>query len=289
MQTDFAPYPPIDYLAVGHVCRDVTPGGYITGGSVAYSTAVAQALGCRSGIVTSSAPRDVFEEVSPSISIHHVDSPATTVFENIYTTTGRTQIIHAVAGDLTVGHIPPLWSRAPMVHLGPIANEVDPSIIHLFSNSMVCVVPQGWMRRWDEKGRVYRVEWEDADEILPLAAVSILSVEDLPDSSMIEDFAELARLLVVTDGPNGCTVYWNNEVRAFPAPTVKAVDLTGAGDVFAAAYLVRLFQTGGDAWDAAEFANRVAACSVTRSGLLGKATAIRRLLAEETRQEAEEN
>jgi sugar/nucleoside kinase (ribokinase family) len=133
------------------------------------------------------------------------------------------------------------------------------------------------------------VEWEDADEILPLAAVSILSVEDLPDSSMIEDFAKLARLLVVTDGPNGCTVYWNNEVRAFPAPTVKAVDLTGAGDVFAAAYLVRLFQTGGDAWDAAEFANRVAACSVTRSGLLGKATAIRRLLAEETRQEAEEN
>lgn len=286
MLTDAAPHAAIDYLAIGHVCRDVVPGGYITGGSAAYSTAVAQSLGCRAGIVTSSAPHDVLEGMSPDISIHRIDSPATTVFENIYIADGRKQVIRSVAGELSVGHVPPLWSRAPMVHLGPIANEVDPSIIHLFSNSMVCVVPQGWMRRWDEKGRVCQVDWEDAAEVLPLAAVTVLSVEDLANASLVEDYAELARLLVVTDGANGCTVYWDEQVRAFPAPSVNVVDATGAGDVFAAAYLVRLFQTGGDAWDAAEFANRIAACSVTRRGLPEKTHAIRRMLADEMRQGA---
>lgn len=286
MHMDAAPYPSVDYLAIGHVCRDVVSGGYVTGGSAAYSTAVAHSLGCRAGIVTSAAPGERFEGVSPDIPVHRIDAPATTLFENIYTANGREQIIHSVAGELMAGHIPPLWSRAPMVHLGPIANEVDPSIIHLFSNSMVCVVPQGWMRRWDEKGRVYQVAWEGAASVLPLAAVTILSVEDVPNASMIEDYAELARLLVVTDGANGCTVYWDGQVRTFPVPSVNAVDATGAGDVFAAAYLVRLLQTGGDAWDAAEFANHIASCSVTRRGLTEKTHAIRRLLAERMQQRA---
>jgi len=63
-------------------------------------------------------------------------------------------------------------------------------------------------------------------------------------------------------------------------------DPTGAGDAFAAAYLVRLYQTDGDVWEAAEFANRVAARSVTRRGLAAKAAAIGDLLSEETRQPA---
>ena len=45
-------------------------------------------------------------------------------------------------------------------------------------------------------------------------------------------------------------------------------DATGAGDVFAAAFFVRLLETR-DPWEAARFANRVAAVSVTRPGLQG--------------------
>lgn len=283
MQTR-APHPPVDYLAVGHICLDVAPGGYVTGGAAAYTTAVARALGCRVGIVTSAAPASEFADVSPRIPIHRVDAPATTIFENIYDGGRRQQLIHGVAGTLSSEHVPALWSRAPMVHLGPIANEIDPAMITLFSNSIVCIGPQGWMRRWDERGRVYQVEWAAAAEVLPLAAVTVLSTEDLPDPSLSDDYAGLARLLVMTDGANGCLVYHNNEVRAFAAPAVSVADPTGAGDAFAAAYLVRLYQTDGDVWEAAEFANRVAARSVTRRGLAAKAAAIGDLLVEETRQ-----
>lgn len=280
------PYPPIDYLAVGHICRDVIPGGFATGGAAAYTTAVARALGCRAGIVTSAAPDEEFADVPPSIAVHRREAPATTVFENVYDGDRRRQFIHGVAGELAAADIPSLWLRAPMVHLGPIANEIDPAMITLFSNSIVCIAPQGWMRRWDDEGRVYQVEWTAAAEVLPLAAVTVLSTEDLAHPAMGVDYASMARLLVVTDGPNGCMVYYGGEARGFAVPAVAVVDPTGAGDVFAAAYLVRLFQTDGDVWAAAEFANRIAAQSVTRRGLAAKAEAIRRLLVAETSQPA---
>jgi sugar/nucleoside kinase (ribokinase family) len=49
---------------------------------------------------------------------------------------------------------------------------------------------------------------------------------------------------------------------------VEEVDATGAGDIFAAAFFIRLFNTR-DPWEAARFATALAAYSVTRVGLNG--------------------
>lgn len=289
MSAMFTPSPdlvPLDYLAIGHVCYDLIPGGRVVGGAAAYGASVAMALGCRVGIVTSaSADSDLAREL-PGIPIHQVDSPVTTLFENVYTPIGRRQAIHAVAGPLAAGDVPPLWTRAPVVHLGPIANEVDPGIIKLFSDSLIGVGPQGWMRRWDENGRVYHAVWESAAEVLPLAAVTFISLEDLADPASLNDFIELSHIFVVTDGPGGCTVYFNQEERRFPAPAVNLADATGAGDIFAAAYLARLHQTSGDLWEAAAFANRIAAASVTRRGLRAKIELIHAMQMESLRDEA---
>ena len=43
---------PIDYLMVGHVAHDLTPGGWRLGGTTAYSALAARALGMRVGILT---------------------------------------------------------------------------------------------------------------------------------------------------------------------------------------------------------------------------------------------
>lgn len=273
--------PPLDFLAIGHICRDIVTGGYVVGGAAAYTTAVATVLGCRAGVITSAAAGDEWADELPEIAIHKVNGPATTIFENIYTPTGRVQIIHSVAERLYADYIPSPWSRTPLVYLGPIANEVDPAVIRLFSNSTVGVGPQGWMRRWDDSGHVFRVNWESAADVLPLAAVAFLSTEDLADESLIDAYARLSRLLVITDGANGCKVYHHNEVRAFPAPVVRVADTTGAGDIFAAAYLIRLHQTDGNFWEAAEFANRIAACSVTCRSLPSKMEAIHHMVGED--------
>ena len=283
MSSETPAYPPVDFLALGHICRDVISGGFAVGGAAAYAAAVASALGCRAAIVTSATEEAEWSAELPGIPVHNVAANESTVFENIYTPTGRIQLIHAVADGLAADAVPPLWARAPVVFLGPIANEVDAGIIHLFSNSIIGVGPQGWMRRWDDEGRVFQVEWESAAAILPMAAVTFLSTEDLADPSLIDAYARLTPLLIVTDGANGCAVHHQGDVRRFPAPEVSVVDTTGAGDIFAAAYLVRLYQTDGNFWEAAVFANRVAAHSVMYQGLADKMGAIRQLMTGDSR------
>ncbi len=267
-----------DYLAVGHICYDLVSNSKVMGGAAAYATATASVLGCRTAALTSSAARDDWGELLPHVAVERIVAPQTTLFENVYEPGGRVQTIHAVAGWLTADSLSEAWSRATIVHLAPIANEVDAGMVTRFSNGLVGVSPQGWMRRWDEAGRVYAVPWKDAAATLPLAAVTFLSREDLAAPGDLDDYCHYANLLVLTDGAAGCTVYWHNDVRQFPAPAIVPLESTGAGDIFAAAFLVRLRQTDGDPWAAAEFANAIAARSVTQQGFAAKMAAIERLV-----------
>ena len=78
--------------------------------------------------------------------------------------------------------------------------------------------------------------------------------------------------LAFTDGADG--VYWldGGEVRHMSAFKVKVVDTLGAGDVFHAAFALRLVETG-DVVEAMRFAGAAAAIKCTRfGGLMGAAT-----------------
>jgi sugar/nucleoside kinase (ribokinase family) len=260
----------VDYLVVGHICRDLTPDGTTIGGTAAYSAAAAKVLGCRTAVLTSYASDDEMQHSLPDITIHNLGSEATTTFENTYTEDGRLQKIHAVAGDIGVEDVPPHWQRAKIAHIGPVADEVDPRIIALFSNSVVGLTPQGWMRHWGEDGVINARPWEKAADYLPLAAATFISDEDLVSPTMLNEFRRYSKVLVMTQGPAGSIVYFGEEARSFPAPRVNAVDLTGAGDIYATSFLVRLHQTGGDPWEAGRFANKIAALSVTANGLSNK-------------------
>jgi sugar/nucleoside kinase (ribokinase family) len=267
----------VDYLVVGHVSCDLTPEGSLVGGTVAYSGRTAHALGCDTAVLTSAAPDCDLAEALPHLQTHAVPAPNTTSFENIYTREGRRQKIHSIAQKLKPEHVPEEWQRARIVHLAPIANEVAPEMIHLFSNSLVGLTPQGWLRRWDEHGRVYPREWPEAPAVLPLAAAVVLSQEDVVDETMLAQYRQWTRLLVLTQGADGCTIFLDDERRHFAAPPVPEAEVTGAGDIFAAAFLVRLRQTAGNPWEAARFANEIASHSVLENGLDAKIAQIRRV------------
>ena len=74
-----------------------------------------------------------------------------------------------------------------------------------------------------------------------------------------------ARSAVITLGPRGAAVAAANGVASVPAPPVRPVDTTGAGDAFTGALAWRL-SAGDDLVGAAAVAARAAALSVTRSG-----------------------
>jgi ribokinase len=79
---------------------------------------------------------------------------------------------------------------------------------------------------------------------------------------------DAARSVVVTLGSEGAAVIEGSRVERIPAPRVDAVDTTGAGDAFCGA-LAQALDTGADLVEAARWAVRAAAASVTKPGAQG--------------------
>ncbi len=263
---DLHPVPTLDYLIVGHVAQDVSPVGVRLGGTAAYAGLTARALGLRVGLLTSTAPETDLRPLA-ALEIHNLPAAATTTFENRYPRQGRQQWIHARARPLRLQDRPAAWADPGILHLAPIAGEIDPGCLAESGDSWVGVTPQGWMRTWDETGRIQRATWAPTESSLADAGAVVVSLEDLDgDEAAAEELAHTCRLLVVTDGPHGARVYWNRDQRRILAPRVHEVDPTGAGDIFAAAFFIRLRQTR-DPWESARFANSLASASVTRSGI----------------------
>ncbi|MAT44818.1 MAG: hypothetical protein CL609_21010 [Anaerolineaceae bacterium] len=260
------PIEPIDYLVIGHITQDKVPGGVIPGGTVSYASLTALSFGLRVGVYTSITPDAVLPDLS-RIQIINQPTETNTIFENIYDQKNRKQILHASAAELYGRILPQSWLDTPIVHLGPVINEIDPSIIRKFPNSFIGITPQGWYRQSDEYGNISFAEWLEANHILSQANAAVISLEDVQaDENLIANLVYAIRVLVVTEGSQGCRVYWNGDVRRFSAPVVEEVNATGAGDIFAATFFIRLKQTQ-DPWEAARFATLIASTSVTRNGM----------------------
>ena len=256
-----------DYLVIGHVTKDLYPGDYKIGGTVTFSALTARNLGHQAGIVTCSGPGLDLSRLPGDLEILSHPSEASTTFENIYCDGHRRQFIRAQARVLTCPDVPEEWKASPIVHLGPVAQEIDAEIVDCFPDALLGLTPQGWMRRWDEHGMVFPAAWTPSDELLQRADAVILSQEDVGgDVELVQSYAARTRLLVLTTGWQGATVYCDGQVRSFPAVSVQEVDPTGAGDIFAAAFMSALHRTQ-DPWLSAQFANCVAAHSVERSGV----------------------
>lgn len=255
---------PIDTLIIGHVTSDLLADGTSKlGGTVSFSGLSSQRLGQKTGVLTSHAPEFDLSALAP-LSLVSLPSEHTTTFRNIPTDEGRVQYCYAQASLLTPEGLPDAWRKPKIVHLGPVANEIDPDFFSVFHDSLLCLTPQGFHRQFAADGRVSFRDWAEKESCLPKTDAVVLSIEDLAgDESLVRDYVRLCDLLVVTENKNGARVYWKQEMRHFPAPTRELVEDTGAGDIFAACFFHR-YSVTRNAWQAARFAVELAANSVTR-------------------------
>lgn len=261
----------VDYLVVGHLSSDLVASGERIGGTAAYSALTARALGLKTAVVTAWAG-DLPDGLFTGIQVVNVPSQLNTTFENKSTEIGRVQVLHHLATQIKFEMVPPAWRKSRIVHLGPIANEleIDPSID--IPSGFLGITPQGWMRQWTAQGKVTHAEWKGADLLMPRANAVVISQEDVDgNEDVIQHMAQACRVLAVTEGPAGSRCFWHNDQRRFSAPVKKEADATGAGDIYATAFFYRL-QATRDPWEAARFATRLAAFSVTRQGLEGVPT-----------------
>lgn len=256
-----------DFLVIGHVAKDLTNGGYRPGGTVVYSALTARNLGRRVGVVTSAGTDIDLARFLQGVDLVRIPSALTTTFRNVYTDEGRLQRVHAVADKIPIEKVPAIWRRAAIVHLGPIADEFQGDIIDLFPSSILGLTPQGWLRRWDDQGRVLPRCWSEAEERLARIDVLIVSEDDMAgEASPLRSQLGVPQISVVTQGAKGATLLCQGQEAHFAARKAKLVDSTGAGDVFAAAFLVRLSETG-DPYEAMRFAGAAASLSVERAGI----------------------
>jgi sugar/nucleoside kinase (ribokinase family) len=259
-----------EYIVVGHITRDRQKDGrFLTGGTVSYASVTAHRLGLQAGIITASAPDLVLPPEMEGIQTYIQPSKFTSTFRNEYPNGRRKQYIEQAGKRIDPEDIPAAWKKAPLVHLAPLTQEVPQSITHHFATASFMATPQGWMRYWDGDGIVHLGNWLGADALLPQLTTVVASTEDIQDNwSMADEWAKQARIVIITEGDKGCTVYYNKEKRRISPRPAHVVDPTGAGDVFAAAFHIR-WREIGDPWMAAYFANIVASMSIEEPGLPG--------------------
>ncbi len=272
-----------EFLAIGHVTRDLRlDGSFSPGGTVTFASVTAYRLGLAAAIITRADPSLIalLPDFLPAISLYALPSMHTTTFANHYQDGFRTQYLYARAEQLHLTDVPADWCNAPVVLLGPLAQEILPEFVTLFPRhpgAIIAATPQGWLRRWDSDGRVWPTSWQAADQLLPLLDVLILSHDDLlpfADGKRDDADAILAQwstrvpLLVATDGRHGATLFRQGHAQRFPSYPAQEVDPTGAGDVFAAAFLTHLSKHN-DPEQAVDFANRVASFSVEQPDIQG--------------------
>ena len=260
---------PTTFLSVGHFCYDVSPNGYILGGSASYSTITARNLGHHARAVTAVGSNfDRENLLLEGIKTVYHESSETTIFDNQYDAKGhRQQFILGSAQQLKGSDIPVEWRASDIAYLCPIADEVSSEVVHCFSDeTLIGATPQGWLRQWDASGRVEAKRWGTAKDILPYIDVLILSDEDLrsyPDE--LEKYIGLTSIVVLTQGAQGATLFQNGTRLKSAAYSATEIDPTGAGDVFATAFLINYYQSHS-VKEALNFAHCVASFAVEGVG-----------------------
>ena len=258
-------------VVVGAVTEDRFGGATRPGGAVLYAARALEALGIRARALAS-APTGSEPEA--------LDSHERTC---VHTGTGlrfgiefdgderRLRVLSTPERALTAGDLPAAWRDAEALMLAPLLpDDLDaPSFLDL-PVSRISLVAQGFQRRVAPTGDVTLLD-EPASALLAVATERtsvFLSREEVaawPDGA-IEDLVASCARVVVTRGADGADFYRAGEepLHVDAAPAV-AVDTTGAGDAFAAAFTVAL-ACGASDERAGALAARVAAATVEHVG-----------------------
>jgi len=271
-----------DFLVIGHVVQDLIVGdgegapgraGWRLGGTASYAALLAARLGLRAAVLTAASPDLPLADALPGVEAVRAAGDRTTQIRNLYEGRRRRQYIPQRAASITPSAHPDEWRSVPVVLLGPVAGEVDGALAGCFPSSLVGLSAQGWLRRIGAAasgGPVTPVapgRWR-AGPLLRNARALFVSDEDLAPAqapAALARWSGLVETVAFTHSERGADVCHRGEWRRIDAFPARSVDPTGAGDVFAAAFLIRLHDAD-DAWQAARFAACAASFAVEGEG-----------------------
>ena len=263
-------------LVVGHVTHDRVADGFTPGGSAYYTAQTWRALGADSRVITcvgtDFAAKDAFDGVPAVVR----RAGRTTVFRNHYPADGpRAQWVDAVAPSVAPELLPGAWRQPDVLLLAPVFGEVDLSMWRERARpGILAIAVQGWVRTAEPRcvgdtRRVVSRVWRPRSKDLDAVNVALLSDEDLRGQpTLLDRLTARVPLVVRTHGVRGCELLRKGTSTVIGAYATREVDPTGAGDTFAAGFLLGLADGKGPE-DAAHMGAAAASIIVESHG--GKA------------------
>lgn len=228
----------IRFAAIGHVTNDLAPDGIVPGGSALYAALAAAELGAAARVVTSHGPDFAGADLLRAVGVDVVARPAehTTTFVNEYEDGRRRQRLLATAAPLAE----PV-ADADVIFACPVAGEVQPTALAAPPGTVLGAGLQGWLRAVDASGQVSPRRLPDPALFAP-CHVLFASDEDLGPhaATVVPPLCEVAEIVIITEGARGARVFLGGRPHRVHAHPAAEVDPTGAGDVFAAAFLLAL-------------------------------------------------
>ena len=266
-------------VVVGSASRDLAaddPRGWRLGGAAAYCSLAAARLGLRVGCVLGvdgeAADADelgILRAAGVELRLVRLDHGP--VFENLDWDGHRIQRWLSKSDEIPLAALPSAWIEARGRLLVPVAGEVGEEWARIPpSGARIGVGPQGILRKFADDGWVKRVDlWPSA--LLRTAGLVCVSLHDLTVGTELGSLRALApeAAIALTAGDGGGVALRGDGLFRYRAvPTNRAVDPTGAGDVFLSALMAAWLATGEPATSRAlRFAAAAGSCAVEGVGM----------------------
>jgi len=139
-------------------------------------------------------------------------------------------------------------------------------IATLFTDGAVGAAAQGWVRQVKPDGLVVPRTWQSPERLLQSIQALFLSREDiLGQVAQVVEWFQRMPVGVLTADRSGALLFVNGERYEIQPRPAQEVDATGAGDVFAATFLIQ-YQRDGDPWLAAAAAACAGSLAVEGEG-----------------------
>jgi hypothetical protein len=139
-----------------------------------------------------------------------------------------------------------------------------------FSRCTCLYFAPGWLREWDDRVTIQPSPFPVIKNPFLENSSAFLSDEDLGfNRSSLDYLCSLFPLLVLTKGKYRAEFYWQDKIKSISDNPGKVVDPTGAGEIFAAAFMKYFVIEKKSIEKSARLASALAAISVTRPGIEG--------------------
>ena len=189
--------------------------------------------------------------------VRKVKSVSTTSFVIKYVNEYRRLLLKSRAPPILQEDVPPMF-KAKIIHVAPIVGEISFEVIEELRKKadMLSLDPQGLLRKLDSNGRVSLKKLVDRRvlEQIDIYKSSLQEIRKIARSRSLEasmkEIHDLGtRIVIVTLGRKGSAILFDEMFRRIPAIQPKElIDPTGAGDVFAGAFLAEYLNNKDPMW-----------------------------------------